>query len=95
MRCLKLLGERIMARDFDRQDAEVQIRIVLQVLSNRWRSPAPHEPLHITRNTRDRPHALKITGKGTREAAIRIAQQSRAVTELATLSDRLPCADTG
>ena len=29
MRCLKLLGERIMARDFDRQDAEVQIRIAL------------------------------------------------------------------
>ena len=29
MRCIKLLGERIMARDFDRQDAEVQIRIAL------------------------------------------------------------------
>ncbi len=29
MRCVKLLGERIMARDFDRQDAEVQIRIAL------------------------------------------------------------------
>ncbi len=27
MRSIKLLGERIMARDFDRQDAEVQIRI--------------------------------------------------------------------
>ena len=27
MRCVKLLGERIMARDFDRQDAEVRIRI--------------------------------------------------------------------
>jgi len=26
MRCIKLLGERIMARDFDRQDAKVQIR---------------------------------------------------------------------
>ena len=25
MRCLKLLGERVMARDFDRQVAELQI----------------------------------------------------------------------
>ncbi|SEC05123.1 hypothetical protein SAMN05519105_1849 [Rhodobacter sp. 24-YEA-8] len=29
MRCLKLLGERIMAKDFDRQNTEVQIRIAL------------------------------------------------------------------
>lgn len=26
MRCLKLLGERVMARDFDRQVAELQVR---------------------------------------------------------------------
>jgi chromosome condensin MukBEF MukE localization factor len=26
MRCFKLLGERIMARDFDRQVAELQVR---------------------------------------------------------------------
>lgn len=29
MRCLKLLGERIMSKDFDRQDAEAHIRIAL------------------------------------------------------------------
>ena len=29
MRCLKLLGERIMSRDFDRQVAELQIRAAL------------------------------------------------------------------
>lgn len=29
MRCLKLLGERIMARDFDRQVAEIHIRVAL------------------------------------------------------------------
>jgi hypothetical protein len=29
MRCFKLLGERVMARDFDRQVAELQIRAVL------------------------------------------------------------------
>ena len=29
MRCYKLLGERIMARDLDRQVAELQIRVVI------------------------------------------------------------------
>ena len=29
MRCMKLLGQRLMARDFDRQVAEVQIRIAV------------------------------------------------------------------
>lgn len=29
MRCFKLLGERIMSRDFDRQVAELQIRAAL------------------------------------------------------------------
>lgn len=29
MRCFKLLGERVMARDFDRQVAELQIRTAL------------------------------------------------------------------
>lgn len=29
MRCFKLLGERVMARDFDRQVAELQIRAAL------------------------------------------------------------------
>ena len=29
MRCLKLLGERLMARDFDRQTTELHIRAAL------------------------------------------------------------------
>lgn len=29
MRCFKLLGERIMARDFDRQIAELQVRVAV------------------------------------------------------------------
>lgn len=29
MRCFKLLGERVMSRDFDRQVAELQIRAVI------------------------------------------------------------------
>lgn len=44
MRCLKLLGERIMARDCDRQDAEVQIRIALM---NRFTSLGTPETLRM------------------------------------------------
>ena len=29
MRCFKLLGERVLARDFDRQVAELQIRVAV------------------------------------------------------------------
>ena len=29
MRCFKLLGERVMTQDFDRQVAELQIRVAL------------------------------------------------------------------
>jgi hypothetical protein len=29
MHCIKLLGQRLMARDFDRQVAEVQVRIAV------------------------------------------------------------------
>ena len=36
MRCLKLLGERLMARDFDRQTTEIQIRAVFL---NRFTQP--------------------------------------------------------
>ena len=30
MHCVKLLGQRLMARDFDRPVAELQVRIALQ-----------------------------------------------------------------
>ena len=36
MRCLKLLGERLMARDFDRQTTELHIRAALL---NRFTQP--------------------------------------------------------
>ena len=29
MRCFKLLGERVMARDFDRQVVELQVRVAI------------------------------------------------------------------
>ncbi len=41
MRCFKLLGERVMARDFDRQVAELQVRAAVL------------ESLHPARNTCD------------------------------------------
>ena len=30
MHCMKLLGQRLMARDFDRQVAEIQVRIAIR-----------------------------------------------------------------
>ncbi len=43
MRCVKLLGERIMARDVDRQDAEVQIRIaLLNRFTSQYAPSLPH-----------------------------------------------------
>lgn len=44
MRCVKLLGERIMARNFNRQDAEVQIRITLM---NRFTSLGTPETVRM------------------------------------------------
>jgi hypothetical protein len=39
MRCLKLLGERIMPRDFDRQVAELQVRAALLNRFTQLRTP--------------------------------------------------------
>ncbi|VDS09847.1 hypothetical protein PARHAE_03055 [Paracoccus haematequi] len=44
MRCLKPMGERIMARDFDRQDAEVRIRIAFM---NRYTSLGTPETVRM------------------------------------------------
>ena len=44
MRCFKVLGQRIMARDFDTQDAEVQIRIILM---NRFTSLGTPETVRM------------------------------------------------
>ena len=39
MRCFKLLGERVMARDFDRQVAELQVRATILNRSTRLGTP--------------------------------------------------------
>lgn len=44
MRCLKPLGKRFMARDFDRQDAEVRIRRTLMI---RFTSPGTAETVRM------------------------------------------------
>ncbi|VDC29365.1 hypothetical protein XINFAN_02309 [Pseudogemmobacter humi] len=45
-------GERSMARDFDRQDAGVQIRILSQALPNQWRSTRDHRRPSQATNSR-------------------------------------------
>ena len=52
MRCFKLLGERVMARDFDRQVAELQIR------------GSDPEPVHGTWNTANSTGGMTVKGKG-------------------------------
>lgn len=39
MRCFKLLGERVMARDFDRQVAELQVRSAVRNRFTRLDAP--------------------------------------------------------
>lgn len=53
MRCVKLLGERIMARDFDRQDAEIKIRIALM---NRFTSLGTPETVRMRRHKLGKGH---------------------------------------
>jgi len=40
MHCVKLLGQRLMARDFDRQVTEIQLRIIRHCRSDRWHDTA-------------------------------------------------------
>jgi len=71
MRCFKLLGERVMARDFDRQVAELQVRAAVL---NRF-----------TRLDTD--YGLGVVSKTTNSVSspfARFAQQSQFVTMLAS-----------
>ena len=40
MHCVKLLGQRLSARDFDRQVAEFQVRVIRHCRSDQWRDMA-------------------------------------------------------
>jgi chromosome condensin MukBEF MukE localization factor len=50
MRCFKLLGERIMARDFDRQVAELQVRAAVLNRLTRLGTPC-YDPYAISAST--------------------------------------------
>ena len=64
MRCLKLLGERLMARDFDRQTTELHIRAALL---NRFTQP---------RHAEDAARCITPMGIRGASASGRVAQQS-------------------
>jgi len=51
MRCLKAFGERIAARDPDRQTAEIQIRIAL---ANRFKALGTAEIVRVAQRQRGR-----------------------------------------
>ena len=40
MHCVKLFGQRLSVRDFDLQAAELQVRVIRQCRSDRWRDMA-------------------------------------------------------
>ena len=40
MHCIKLLGQRLSARDFDRQVAAFQLRVIRHGRSDQWRDMA-------------------------------------------------------
>ena len=73
---MKLLGQRLMARDFDRQVAEIQVRIA--VLNH---CPAMHVHMHErglyrARHTHHRDHGLSLSGERGAPTISRFAQQS-------------------
>ena len=64
MRCLKAFGERIAARDPDRQTAEIHIRILRRLSRTDGVRLLSHEPLLSPRHRRDRPRGITSAGKG-------------------------------
>ena len=65
MRCLKAFGERIAAKDPDRQTAEIHIRIALM---NRFSALG-------TAERRDRSRGMTSSGKGAATPDARVLQQ--------------------
>ena len=64
MNRLKLLGDRIVSRDPDRQVAEVHIRILRGFSRTDGVRPLSHEPVLGHRNGRDRTREMSQQGKG-------------------------------
>ena len=68
MRCLKLLGERVMGRDFDRQVAELQIRAFAGSLGPVAFTRSLHEPLHRPWNAANSARGMTLS-KGRENSA--------------------------
>ena len=65
MRCFKLPGARVRARDFDRQGAELQIRAFAGSLGPVAFTRSPHEPLHGPRSTANSTRGVSLfKGRG-------------------------------
>ena len=75
MRCLRAFGERIAARDPDRQTAEIQIRVLRRLSRTNGVRLLSHEPLLRPRHRRDRPRGLNPKGKGEGTPQASILQQ--------------------
>lgn len=75
MRCLKAFGERIMARDPDRQTAEIHIRILRRFSRTDGVHLLSHQPLQRTRHRRDRPCGLTSVGQGALTPQAQVAKQ--------------------
>jgi hypothetical protein len=63
MRGLKAFGERIAARDPDRQTAEIHIRVIRRLSRTHGVRLLIHEPLQCPRHRRNRPRGLSLKGK--------------------------------
>ncbi|TDX29180.1 hypothetical protein EV657_1091, partial [Rhodovulum visakhapatnamense] len=64
----KSFGERIAARDPDRQAAEIHIRVIRHCRSDQWRDMARSSAVSTLRHRRKRPRGLNLKGKGERES---------------------------
>ena len=65
MRCLKLLGERLMFRDFDRQVVRASDQGVRGLSRTNGVHPLTPKPLHRPRNAAHAARRIGLSGKGT------------------------------
>ena len=76
MDCVKLLGRRLMARDFDRQVAEFQVRVIRRLSrTNGIRLLIP-ERLHRARHSRHESRRISLSGVRGPSAIKPFVQQS-------------------
>ena len=77
MHCVKLLGQRLMARDFDRQVAELQVRVIRRLARTGGVRLLTPERLHRARHPGHEGRGIGLSGERGRPAISRFVQQSR------------------